>query len=204
MSEDLQARMAAADAMKWVGTWVQTDRSGHEAFTHLVMKKPRAAAVMHMLIAKMGENNAVVISQKNLARICGCHVNTVIKALKDLEADRWIEVVQVGGTGTINAYVVNDRIAWYGPRDKIRHSLFSATVVVAEDDQPALTDEQKPSLRQFPRLFPGEKQLPAGPGEPPPTSPPLPGFETDLPEMKRSDDARPIGDLLGRYDISKD
>lgn len=197
MDEKEKAEAAGA-AMRWVGSWVQTDRSGHEAFTQLVIKKPMAAAVMHMLIARMGENNAVVISQKNLARLVDCHVNTVAKALKTLEAGRWIEIAQIGGTGTINAYIVNDRIAWHGPRSGIRHSLFSATVVVAEDDQPTSIDEEKLPLRQFPRAMPGERQLPSGEGEPPPSSPSLPGLEADMPELRRGGEAEGIGDITQR------
>lgn len=41
-----------------------------------------------------------------------------------LAEDRWIEVRQIGENGTVNAYIVNDRVAWFGPRDGIRYSLF--------------------------------------------------------------------------------
>jgi len=198
---------AMSEMVNWVGTWVQTDRAGHEAFSRLVVTKPRAASVMHMLIAHMGENNAVVISQKNLARLCDCHVNTLAKALKELQLDRWIEVVQVGGTGTINAYVINDRVAWYGPRDGIRHSRFSATLVAASDDQPPeVLDDQRPRLRQIPRLQPGERQLPTGAGEPPPSSPEIPGLERDLPSLHQeppSDEPKAIGDVIGHISLPR-
>jgi DNA-binding transcriptional MocR family regulator len=148
----------------------------------------------------MGEHNAVVTSQKNLARLLGCHVNTIIRALRDLESDRWIEVRQIGGTGSINAYVVNDRVAWHGPRDGIRHSLFSATVLVSDDEQPDRHElDELPPLRKFPRLFPDEKQLPTGEGLPPPSEQALPGLEADLPalaEPERRGGPMAIGQLL--------
>ncbi len=193
-------RSPGAEAVRWVGSWVQTDRAGHEAFAQLVMRRPRAASLMHILISRMGENNAVVTSQKNLARLLGCHVNTIIRALRDLEADRWIEVRQIGGTGSINAYVVNDRVAWHGPRDGIRHSLFSATVLVSDDEQPDRHNlDELPPLRKFPRVYPDEKQLPSGPGLPPPSEPALPGLEADLPataQPKRHGEPVAIGQLL--------
>jgi DNA-binding transcriptional MocR family regulator len=155
---------------------------------------------MHILIANMGAENAVAVSQKNLARLLGCHVNTIIRALRDLEADRWIQVVQVGGTGSINAYVINDRVAWYGPRDGIRYSSFTATILASDDEQPDRhsLDEQLP-LRKFPRLYPDEKQLPTGPGMPPPSEPALPGLDADLPaleEVARRSEPVAIGQLL--------
>jgi DNA-binding transcriptional MocR family regulator len=157
---------------------------------------------MHILISKMGENNAVVASQKRLAALLGCHVNTIIRAVRDLEADRWIEVRQVGGTGTVNAYVINDRVAWHGPRQGIRHSWFSATVLLSDDEQPdrAVLDELPP-LRKFPRVYPDEKQLPSGEGLPPPSSPALPGLEVDLPATatpERRGEPVTIGALVGR------
>jgi hypothetical protein len=36
-------------------------------------------------------------------------------------------------------------------------------------------------LRRIPTLYPGEQQLPAGPGEPPPSQTILDGMEPDLP-----------------------
>ena len=33
-------------------------------------------------------------------------------------------------------------------------------------------------------MHPGEKQLPTGPGQPPPSEPSIPGFRPDLPSLK--------------------
>ena len=110
---------------------------------------------MHLLTARVRDNNAVVISHKTLARLLGVKSVTTIKtALAVLEADRWIEVRQIGQNGTVNAYVINDRVAWSGARDGIRYSLFSATVIAASDEQPDVEDlgHQEP-LRRLPSLF---------------------------------------------------
>lgn len=173
-----------ASMLGWIGHWVQTDRGSHEAFSRLVIEKPRAASLMHLLLSRMGENNAVVISQKNLAKLMECHVNTVSNAIRDLVARQWIEVRQLGERGTVNAYIVNSRVAWYGPRDGIRHALFSASVVVSEDEQPDRADlDRLPPLRQIPRMYPDERQLPTGEGLPPPSEPSIPGLEPDLPSL---------------------
>lgn len=171
---------------KPAGNWVQTERAAHEAWAQLITKSPKAAAVMHLLTARVGDNNAVVISHKNLAQLVGVKSVTTIKtALAVLEADRWIEVRRIGKNGTVNAYVINDRVAWSGKRDGIRYSLFTAAVITSSDEQP---DEghldNLPPLRRLPSMLHNERQLPAGDGLPPPSEPSFPGMEPDLPAKK--------------------
>jgi len=144
---------------------------------------------MHLLTARVRNNNAVVISHKTLARLLGVKSVTTIKAaLAVLEADRWIEVRQIGQNGTVNAYVINDRVAWSGARDGIRYSLFSATVIAASDEQPDVEElgHQEP-LRRLPSLFRDEAQLPSGNGLPPPSQPFFEGMEPDLPSMDKAE-----------------
>ena len=97
---------------------------------------PRAAELMHHLVARVGEHNAVVISQDDLATLMGKSRRTVIRAAQDLADERWIEIRQIGKSGGVNAYVINDRVAWSGKRDGIRYSLFSANVFVSDRVQP--------------------------------------------------------------------
>jgi hypothetical protein len=161
------------------GQWVQTERKTHEAWARLITKKPRAAALAHHLVAQMGHQNAVVIPQTVLAKLMGCSVDTVQRAVRDLVAEKWISVVRLG-RGKEAAYVVNDRVAWGQPRDQLRLSVFSAAVVADFDDQDeALLGHG--DLRRIPTLYPGEQQLPSGPGEEPPSQPTFDGFEPDLP-----------------------
>ncbi|WP_299656819.1 helix-turn-helix domain-containing protein [uncultured Jannaschia sp.] len=174
------------------GRWLQTERAAHEAWAKLIAEAPKAAQLMHLLVARIGENNAVVISQKNLIRLMGASRPTVQRAVKKLRDDLWIEVRQIGDRGTTNAYVINDRVAWLGRRDGIRYSLFSAAVVISDDEQPdvAELDRQEP-LRQIPSIGRGERQLPTGPGLPPPSEPTFPGMEADLPAKTLRDDVEP-------------
>ncbi|WP_240517538.1 GntR family transcriptional regulator [Paracoccus salipaludis] len=144
---------------------------------------------MHILTARVGEHNAVVISQKTLRSLMGCSRPTVQRALDVLSQDKWIEIRQIGESGTVNAYVINDRVAWTRNRDGLRYSLFSAAVVVSEEEQRDREElgQQEP-LRKVPSLFRNEAQLPGGPGLPPPSQPFLGGMEPDLPATRRGAD----------------
>lgn len=161
------------------GQWVQTERRAHEAWANLIARKPRAAELLHHLVAQMGHQNAVVVPQGVLAKLMGRSLDTVQRAVRDLVAERWIQVVRIG-KGKEAAYVVNDRVAWGQPRDQLRLSVFSATVVADLADQDT-TSLDHVDLRRIPALFPGERQLPMGDGEPPPSQPSLDGLEPDLP-----------------------
>jgi hypothetical protein len=165
-----------------LGQWVQTERKTHEAWARLTLSKPRAAALAHHLVAQIGHQNAVVIPQRVLAKIMGCSVDTVQRAVRDLVAEQWIQVIKLNGPGTVSAYVVNDRVAWGQPRDQLRLSVFSATVVADAEDQDTATLDHA-DLRRIPMLYPGEQQLPTGPGEDPPAQPSIPGMEPDLPAL---------------------
>jgi len=171
------------------GQWVQTERAAHEAWAALIAKAPKAAQLMHILTARVGEHNAVVISQKTLRSLMGCSRPTVQRALDVLSQDKWIEIRQIGESGTVNAYVINDRVAWTRNRDGLRYSLFSAAVVVSEEEQRDREElgQQEP-LRKVPSLFRNEAQLPGGPGLPPPSQPFLGGMEPDLPATRRGAD----------------
>lgn len=166
------------------GRWVQTERKAHEAWAVLIRKSPMAAQVMHILTSQVGEHNAVVISQKNLARLVSGSERGVRDALTLLKKDNWIEIRQIGGRGTVNAHIVNDRVAWSGKRDGIRYSLFSANVILSDDEQPDVDSlgQQEP-LRKLPQM--GERHLPAGDGLAPPSQPFLDGMEIELPAVNQ-------------------
>ena len=179
--------MSALPEKRTAGQWVQTERAAHEAWASLIEKAPKAAQLMHILTARVGEHNAVVVSQKTLSALMKCSRRTVQRAVDVLVEDRWIEVRQIGENGTVNAHIINDRVAWSGKRDGIRYSLFTAAVIVSDEEQPDRDqiDHQEP-LRRLPSLFRGEQQLPNGNGLPPPSQPSFPGMEPDLPATGRT------------------
>ena len=161
------------------GTWVQTERKGHEAWAILCVRKPRAAALMHMLVSKMGSRNAVVVPQKLLAKLLGTHERTVQRGVADLVAGKWIQVVRLNGAGTVCAYVVNDKIAWGQARSQLRTSTFSATVIADYAEQSAETLDSI-QLRKIPMLYQGERQLPSGEGGSIETGYDLPSLRIDM------------------------
>jgi len=166
-------------------TWVQTERSTHEAWGRLTTRSPRAAAMAHFLVAHMERTGALVASYATLAKIAGMSVSTVRRALDDLRADNWIETVQIGGKGGANAFIVNSRVAWALGRDKLHMAAFTARVIADADEQSQMSDAP---LRRIPALYPGEMQLPSGPGEEPPSQPHFEGMEPDLPTLPAGDD----------------
>lgn len=170
------------------GSWVQVERAALERWAILAAENPRAASVMMVLVAQMGRHNAIVASQSTLARMANCSLATFKRAISVLRENQWIEVRQIGPTGTTCAYVVNDRVAWSGKRDGIRYSLFSAAVLLSDDEQPDLAElgTQEP-LEHIPAMFMGERQLPTGDGLGPPSQPVLPGMEPDLPARQVED-----------------
>jgi DNA-binding MarR family transcriptional regulator len=163
------------------GTWVQTERKAHEAWAVLIGSKPKAAQLMHLLVANMDKSGAVVVSQKVLAEMMGVTTMTVKRSVKVLKGDNWLDVVRVGSErGGVNAYLVNRRVAWADKRSNQRFAAFDARIIVSasEQDQESLEAFDEP-LRKLPRL--GEDQLPTGEGLQPPSQPSFDGMEPDLP-----------------------
>lgn len=177
--------------------WVQTERASHEAWAALSISSPKASALLHVLAANVDAGNAVVASQKLLAKMMRCHPETIKRALAELVAKNWIAVQRVGGAP--NVYILNSRVVWYGPRDGIRASRLHATVLLDAAEQVDKGLAAQEPLRQVPDLFPGERQLPSGPGMDPPSQPSLLGLEPDMPAISRErsgvEDARPLGQI---------
>src|SRR3546814_18407842 len=118
------------------GHWVQTELAAHEAWASLIEKAPKAAQLMHILTARVGEHTAVVVSQKTLAALMKCSRRTVQRAVDVLAEARWIEIRQIGENGTVNAQIINARLAWSGKRDGQRYPLFSAAIIISEAEPP--------------------------------------------------------------------
>lgn len=191
---------SAIPAASNVVTWVQTERATHEAWGRLTVSSPRAAALAHFLVANMEASGAVVASYATLAKMTGMSVSTIRRAIDDLKAGRWIEVVQIGGKGGANAFRINSRVAWAQARDKLHMASFTARVLADRDDQQAIDDAP---LRRIPTLMPGEQQLPSGPGEEPPSQPAFPGLEPDLPHIDMETGEVLDGDMQTRVALEQ-
>lgn len=164
------------------GTWVQMDRAALERAAALTISHPRASALLQVILSQLGRSNALVASQATLATLAKCTDRTIRRSLEILKVGNWIEVRQIGASGSVNAYIVNDRVAWVGARDGIRYSLFSATVLASEAEQPDRDQlGSQPPLEAIPAMHPGDQLLPSGVGLSPPSQPALPSLEPDPP-----------------------
>jgi hypothetical protein len=158
--------------------FVQTQRTAHVEWGKLVLSNPTAAAVMHQLVAFMDRQNAVAISHTTLGELVGLHQTTIKKAIKYLRDHHWVQVIQLGQRGTVNAYVVNDQVAWADYRDNKRLAIFSARIIADAKDQDGLALAPA-KLRKVPVIYPPEEALPVGdlrPGD----QDSFPGFEPVL------------------------
>ena len=138
----------------------------------------------------MDSQSAVVISRATLAKMEKCSEATIKRAVATLRQGSWIETVQVGGKGGVNAYVVNSRVAWADKRERLTGAIFTATVIASSSEQDNI--ETTP-LRRIAALYPNERQLPAGDGLSPPTQPELSGLESDPPALLLK---RPVDEVI--------
>lgn len=173
------------------GTWVQTERKAHEGWAKLIRSSPKAAELLHVLVANMDKKAAVVVSQKVLAEMMSTSVPTVKRAVTALQEGNWVEVVRVGSErGGVNAYVVNRRVAWADNRDNQRYAIFDARIITSAHEQERDVLEIQEPLNQLPNF--GEFQIPIGNGLPPPNQPSIDGLEHDLPAIHGNDEAERI------------
>lgn len=165
--------------------WVQVPRRSMEALAVLMGRSPSAAKLLMQMTARMGNHNAFIASNKALCDLTGLSLATVKRSLAILQDGRWISILRLGPTGTVRAIIINDQVAWHGPREGLRHSLFSAAVLVSEEEQDAAELARNSTQpMEIPAIYRGEMQLPTGDGLPPPTQPPLTGLEPDLPARR--------------------
>lgn len=165
--------------------WVQVPRRSMEAMAVLMGQSHSAALMLMKITARMGNHNAFVASNKALSELTGLSLATVKRSLKILQDGKWINILRLGPTNTVRAIVINDQVAWFGPREGLRQSLFSAAILISEEEQDAAElAHNAADLIEVPAVYRGECQLPTGDGLPPPSEPALPGFEVDLPTRK--------------------
>lgn len=163
------------------GTWVQAERAALEKLAHLMRENPRAANLLIMLVSKMDERGAIVMSQQTLATFCKCSLATIKRAVSDLTKGNWIQTVSIGsGRGSTLAYVVNSRVAWADSRDNLKYAYFNARVLVSEEDNPVLGTGP---LNQIPALGPDDILSLHGLGGPPPNQGELEETLSGLPSI---------------------
>ena len=134
------------------GTWVQTERAGHEAWAALIAQAPRAGQLMHIIVQHMDKSGALIVSQSTLAKMMDTSIATTKRAISVLAKHNWIQTISVGGQrgGTL-AYVVNSRNAWADKRENLQYVRFNARVLISSEDQADLGSDKRtqlPTLRE--------------------------------------------------------
>lgn len=121
-----------SEKKKLPSDFVQVSRRYMKDIRTLSEKNKLSLKILLILAEKMNRQNAVVVSQKTLCQLVGKGRTSVYNAVKILEDGKWLKTLKVG---TANAYIMNERVFWSDQTDKRRYAIFSANVVVSEDEQ---------------------------------------------------------------------
>ena len=163
-------------------TWVQTERAAHEAWAGLIARAPRAAMLLHHFVAIMGEKNAVVISQKTLAKMLGVTDRTVRSAIcrsccatLDFRGQTERPWHGVGLRG--------ERPCCMGRAPRQPAFVGVQRYRCGRPGRPGRSLVGPWRAAPNPKPVSGEMQLPSGPGQEPPSQPNLDGMEPDLPSI---------------------
>lgn len=161
---DLMEKERAEKAKRLPADFVQVSRRSMKEIRLLADKNKLALKILMIIAEKMNRQNAIVVSQKTLCQLVGKGRTSVYNAVKELEEGRWIKTLKVG---TANAYIVNERVFWSDLTDKRKYAIFSANVIVSEDEQEisaedwdAIETKHFPFLDTKTPIILGEEELP--------------------------------------------
>ncbi len=129
---DLMQKERTEKSKRHPADFVQVSRQSMKDIRVLADKNKLSLKILMIIAEKMNKQNAVVISQKTLCQIVGKGRTSVYNAVKVLEEGRWLKTLKIG---TANAYIVNEKVFWSDLTDKRRYAIFSASVIVSEDEQ---------------------------------------------------------------------
>lgn len=143
--------------------WLQLEKKAAKELQTLAIRSPAAMGTLMYMVNHMSRSNALVVSQKAMAKELGISLKSVGNSVKLLADHHFIETIKVGNT---SVYVVNSRVAWQGERGA-RYAAFGADVIAIESEQDRDLDQAQP-LKQVPVLHEGERLLVGNePGDPP-------------------------------------
>lgn len=149
--------------------WLQIEKKAASELKRLAIKSPIAMGSLMYMVERMSRSNSLMVSQKAIAKDLGVTDRSVRSAIALLEEHQFIEVTKVG-TGAV--YSVNTRVFWQGNRGA-RFAHFNAEVYAIESEQSTPLDDRK-SLKNVPKMMPGERLLVGNEELPPPDQQELP------------------------------
>lgn len=130
---------------------MQATTTSKDAWFDLVRTSPRAAALLHVLTENMGGHSAVVASRTTLAALTKCSDATTKRAIATLKDSGWVQVVQLGGKGGVNAYVVNKPVVWDSDNSLMTTS-FTVNVLTTLEEQGVVERSDLP-LKKIPARY---------------------------------------------------
>jgi hypothetical protein len=134
--------------------WLQLEKKAAKELQNLAIRSPAAMGTLMYMVNHMSRSNALVVSQKAMAKELGISLKSVGNSVKLLSTHHFIETIKVGNT---SVYVVNSRVAWQGDRGA-RYAAFGADVIAIEAEQDGPIDDL-PALKSVPQLQSGERVL---------------------------------------------
>jgi hypothetical protein len=104
----------------------------------LTRENPIAASVFFTLLAKIGEDYALIVSLATLAKVCSLPVPDVERAMADLEYQDWIGRAIIGSSPAPSvAYVIMSRVTLSEKSESdVKH--FQARVLISGEDNESL------------------------------------------------------------------
>ncbi len=131
--------------------FVQVYRSSMRALSNLALEAPTAHAVLYVLLERINERNALVVSNTTLCKLTGKSRSTITRALADLRSRNYIETLRAGNVTVI---VVNKRVAWTTDTAlRGRLAIFDARVIVSEEEQANTSLGREPELVRLPPVL---------------------------------------------------
>ena len=134
--------------------WLQLEKKAAKELQSLAIRSPAAMGTLMYMVNHMSRSNALVVSQKAMAKELGISLKSVGNSVKLLATHHFIETIKVGNT---SVYVVNSRVVWQGERGA-RYAAFGADVIALESEQDHPI-EDRPALKRVPQLRQGERLM---------------------------------------------
>ena len=154
-----------------------------------LMQEDRQAARLVVSLVRLlepGSGGIVVASNRSLQELLSVSESTIARAMRTLVKGHWVQRIRVAGA---HAIAINKTVAWVGPRGKMDHAVFNATVIASRSEQDAAALEPG-ELKQIPMAHPYDSILPVGVDPTPPSQRPLDGVEPVVARHQKELEAR--------------
>jgi uncharacterized protein with GYD domain len=163
--QDLKERDEAEDRKKRNYNFVQLEKRAFKELRELAKRSASAFQLIMVMGEKMNRQNALVCSYDTLTKITGMSRATIVRAIKTLREEQWIQVIKVGSA---NAYVINSRVFWQSHGDKKMTSFHASIVATSDEQDEPVENWEGVKLKHFPILTHADEVLLAGDEPEPP------------------------------------